>query len=161
MGAASSQTNCSNPEKMFKWWKVILLLYFVTNSNSFDDICGQMFDDPAATAGGTKASIAPWTVSIGYLREKDDLFIHHCTGVIIEASIIVTAAHCTRPPAGKEREDIREVLQIHAGRTNPRLLGVQQRKIKEFFKHPKYDDWNTGYYYDIAILILNEVNPII
>ena len=50
---------------MFKWWKVILLLYFVTNSNSFDDICGQMFDDPAATAGGTKASIAPWTVSIG------------------------------------------------------------------------------------------------
>ena len=59
---------------MFKWWKVILLLYFVTNSNSFDDICGQMFDDPAATAGGTKASIAPWTVSIGRWSHVDSTY---------------------------------------------------------------------------------------
>ena len=52
---------------------------------------------------------------------------------------------------------MREVLKIHIGKTNPRLLGVQQRKIKEYIIHPMYDFENTGYYFDIALLILNEV----
>ena len=51
-------------------WKWILLFFVikvivVTYGDNFDVTCGQMFEDPASTAGGTKASIAPWTVSIG------------------------------------------------------------------------------------------------
>ena len=55
------------------------------------------------------------------------------------------------------REDIRDVLQVHAGKVNPRLLGVQQRRFTKFIRHPNYDKRNTGYYFDVALLILNEV----
>ena len=110
-----------------------ITLIVVTKSDIFDDTCGKVFQDfiSTRTVGGTKASIAPWTVSIGrqslpkckifrvililefhmemwlsfegYLRKTDDKFIHQCTGVIIGASIIVTAAHCSKPPAGREK----------------------------------------------------------
>ena len=56
------------------------------------------------------------------------------------------------------REDIRDVLLVHAGKINPRLLGVQQRNIVKYIRHPQFDYYDTGYYYDIALLILNEVN---
>ena len=55
------------------------------------------------------------------------------------------------------REDIRDVLMVHAGQTNPRELGVQQRKIEDYVNHPQFDYENTGYYFDVALLILNEV----
>ena len=54
-------------------------------------------------------------------------------------------------------EDIRDVLQVHAGKINPRLLGVQQRNIVKYIIHPKFDYYDTGYYFDIALLILNKV----
>ena len=55
------------------------------------------------------------------------------------------------------REDIKDVLIVHAGRTNPRLLGVQQRKIEEYIRHPDFNYRDTGYYFDIALLILDKV----
>ena len=55
------------------------------------------------------------------------------------------------------REDIRDVLLVHAGKINPRLLGVQQRKIARYIRHPQFDYYDTGYYFDIALLILNKV----
>ena len=44
---------------------IFLTVIVVINSDRFADSCGQVLANPGTTAGGTKASIAPWTVSIG------------------------------------------------------------------------------------------------
>lgn len=45
---------------------------------------------------------------------------------------------------------------IHAGSLNPRLLTVKERKIKKIIFHPLYD--NVSQYYDLSLLVLDEVS---
>ena len=47
-------------------------------------------------------------------------------------------------------------IDVHAGKNNPRLMGVTEVKIKQYFKHPKYKD--GVFYYDVAVIVLNQVN---
>ena len=35
------------------------------NGDGFDETCGQQLKNPGTTSGGIRASVAPWTVSIG------------------------------------------------------------------------------------------------
>ena len=35
------------------------------NGDIFDETCGQQLNNPGTTSGGIRASVAPWTVSIG------------------------------------------------------------------------------------------------
>ena len=46
-------------------------------------------------------------------------------------------------------------LDVHVGKNNPRLRRAKEVKIKEHFKHPKYN--GRSFYYDIAAIILDEV----
>ena len=70
------------PEKMLHKSEVILPYIFLTvivviNSDRFADSCGQVLANPGTTAGGTKASIAPWTVSIGSQVICEALLLGH------------------------------------------------------------------------------------
>ena len=51
-------------------WKLISLLHIFlvivgVNGDIFDEKCGQQLKNPGTTSGGTRASVAPWTVSLG------------------------------------------------------------------------------------------------
>ena len=55
---------------MWRWCEVICLLYIFqviigVNCDLFDETCGQQIKNPATTSGGTRASVAPWTISLG------------------------------------------------------------------------------------------------
>ena len=41
------------------------LIFPVIVGDIFDETCGQQFTRPGTTSGGTRASVAPWTVSLG------------------------------------------------------------------------------------------------
>ena len=43
----------------------IFLVIVWVNGEIFDEACGQQLKNPGTTAGGIRASVAPWTVSIG------------------------------------------------------------------------------------------------
>ena len=49
---------------------MICLLYIFqviigVNCDLFDETRGQQIKNPATTSGGTRASVAPWTISLG------------------------------------------------------------------------------------------------
>ena len=49
---------------------MIILLYIYpvivdVNGDLFDETCGQQLKNPGTTSGGTRAFVAPWTVSLG------------------------------------------------------------------------------------------------
>ena len=58
-----------------------------------------------------------------------------------------------------DKNIFREDLIVHAGKTNPRYQNVQQRKIRKFSIHPKFqlNDYKFAYYYDIALVIVEKV----
>ena len=56
---------------------ILLTVIVAINSDRFADTCGQVLANPGTTAGGTKASIAPWTVSIGSQVICEALLLGH------------------------------------------------------------------------------------
>ena len=57
-------------EKMLNCWKIVSWIFFikvvvVNGGNAFDKTCGQHLKNPGTTSGGIRASVAPWTVSLG------------------------------------------------------------------------------------------------
>ena len=51
------------------------LIFPVIVGDIFDETCGQQFTRPGTTSGGTRASVAPWTISLGSLFSR---FIFSC-----------------------------------------------------------------------------------
>lgn len=51
--------------------------------------------DLGASAGGAEASVAdfPWMAALGS-RGKDGRWRHQCSGSLVAASVVLTAAHC-------------------------------------------------------------------
>ena len=44
--------------------------------------------------------------------------------------------------------------EVHAGQFNPRLMGVQERKITNYQVHPDYKD--PAMHFDVAVILLEE-----
>ena len=72
-------------------WKVIFLPYIFlvivgVNGDIFDETCGQQLKNPGTTSGGTRASVAPWTVSLGSQFSRFVLISTYKVSVIVKIS---------------------------------------------------------------------------
>ena len=94
-----------------------------------------------AVVGGTPTpgSAHPWQVSIQSGG-------HMCGGTIVDATTIVTAAHCTEGLSAGE-------LTVRAGVTDHDDSGGQDRAVAQILNHPSYAQTGTS---DIAVIKLAE-----
>ena len=84
----------------------------------------------------------PWQVSIQYAEIKG---FHYCGGAIIDATHILTAAHCV--------SDTTHPFEITAGGDGSRAKLKNLPTVKKVSIHPEYrDDQNRSEGFDIAVL---------
>jgi hypothetical protein len=106
--------------------------------------------------GGSASSItsAPWTV---FIRQTTRTAILQCTGAVVDAFHVITAAHCTFDQSGNVAAP--SAFSIRAGISNfttPAPGDAEQdRGVSSFRVHPGYV-WSTGASSnDVAILALS------
>ena len=92
-----------------------------------------------AIVNGSTAEVTPWQVSL-----QDDEG-HFCGGSIVDASTIVTAAHCLEGVSASD-------MTIRAGVSNATDNTGQDRKVTSLDSHPQYARNEVG---DIAIVKLS------
>ena len=95
---------------------------------------------------------APWLAAVGkYSDQNYGGFLVICSGSILTNRILVTAAHCFPKSKIPPKPDM---VRVGANKIDSRY--TEDRKIKEYKIHPKYDYQNATYYYDVALIILHE-----
>ena len=105
-------------------------------------------DGPLAFSGVDGEIKAPWLAAIGIYREKFG-FSFFCSGSIITRSIIFSAAHCFT-------SEIYQPNQVKIGGTNIESIYIEQRNIREVKKHPDYDGVFQTFYFDVALVKVDD-----
>ena len=107
--------------------------------------------------GGTAIQIqsAPWTVFVVYYPGGDTQY--QCTGSVLDASTILTAAHCLYGPTGTLAQPAQ--VSVEAGVSNyaaPAATDAEQdRAVSSFRIHPGYVFQEGGMPDDLAVLTLS------
>jgi secreted trypsin-like serine protease len=106
----------------------------------------RLLDTSNKVIGGAPApaSAYPWQVSIGLAGMPQSLG-HFCSGSLISASWIVTAAHCLRDVSAPDQ------IQVKVG-SNVLSQGGEPVKVVKSVVHPKWDP--VSYANDLALLQL-------
>lgn len=106
----------------------------------------------AAIVAGSDDSLDPGVVGIGIRRVRCDATLAvHCTGTLVAARIVLTAAHCVSPPAAASN------LEVLFGSDAASLTAVV-RRVAAVQLHPDYHA--DGDLADLALLILNDNAPV-
>ncbi len=112
---------------------------------------------PATTVlGGTAIQIqaAPWTV---FVQQNAGATLYLCTGSIVDASHILTAAHCLFDDSGALTQP--STLSIRAGISNftsPAATDAEQdRTVTSFRVHPGFTYTGSEAPDDVAVLVLS------
>ena len=121
-------------------------------------LVGAMSARPASSGvrvvGGTPIQVqsAPWTVLVYVSAPR----VQECTGSVIDASHVVTAAHCVYDGSGTQVQP--SSVSIYAGVSNflsPIATDQEQaRWVSSFRVHPAYADTNKNVADDVAVLAL-------
>ena len=138
-----------------------LLCVFLTISrllgNDYSN-CGSQNSDTdslfAISGSGEDDIKAPWLAAIGKYKTENnrDGLIVDCSGSILTRRHIVTAAHCFTEIGRVTEKDFPNVVRVGANRIDSRYS--EDKRIKEYKKHPKYEI--PKFYFDVAIIILEE-----
>ena len=131
---------------------VFLLRFIATNCQSIGDInkrqCSRDYSDdgngPFAISGIEDIK-APWLAAIGIGRQNEEFRVI-CSGSIITNKLILTAAHCFAIPQRYQPTHVR------VGANNI----AEERKIVDKKIHPDYDSDSLAFYFDIAIITVDE-----
>ena len=88
---------------------------------------------------------APWLASVGRYIGTDSVENYQviCSGSILTVRVIVTAGHCFK---------LKSLLPSHVRVGSNFLRHSEDRRIKEYKLHPKYE--YPKYYFDVAVIIL-------
>ena len=103
---------------------------------------------PFAFSGADEEIKAPWLAAMGIPR-PNRLFTVICSGSILTRRLILTAAHCFLSEKYKP-------THVRVGANNIESIFAEQRKILDVKKHPDYDSDNKAFYFDIAIITVDE-----
>ena len=125
------------------------LISFVTSDI---EECSRQHSDTGGghfTISGSDEEIrAPWLVAIGISRPNKE-FTLFCSGSLLSKKFILSAAHCFLHPA-------LQPTHVRVGANNIDSVFAEQRDILDVKIHPDYDSVSTAYYFDVAIVTVDE-----
>ena len=131
---------------------ILLIIIPIILTGSEFDKCGTQNTDLASSLSAisdiqTDDMNAPWLASIGKYIGTDSVenYIVKCSGTILTVRVIVTAGHCFQ---------LKSQLPSHVRVGSNFLRYSEDRRIKEYKKHPKYE--YPKYYFDVAVIILEK-----
>ena len=102
-----------------------------------------------AISGVDQEIQAPWIAALGISRPNKE-FTVLCSGSIITTKLILTAAHCF---FASERY---QPTHVRVGANNIESIFAHERKIVDKRIHPDYDSDSLAFYFDIAIITVDE-----
>lgn len=110
-------------------------------------------DDVITIVGGERADIDDFPFMVGLYQLIDGVEMFACTGTIVEADWVLTAAHCVDVPA--------EDLTVYSGVTDQRKrLPEQASPVAEKIVHPAYRLDEEGLFFDHDIALLRLSTPL-
>ena len=119
---------------------------------SFDFVASNIEEcsrDYSNGGGGHEEIKAPWLAAIGISRPEDEFKII-CSGSILTKKFIVTAAVCFASQRYKP-------THVRAGDNNYlESRFAEEREILDVKIHPDYDSVSRTFYFDIAIITVEE-----
>ena len=130
------------------------LLIFLTLNHTTDESnkCGTLnFDSSLFAISDIRRADdinAPWLASVGRYTggtESVENYQVICSGSILTAKVIVTAGHCFQ---------LLTHLPSHVRVGSNFLRYSEDRRIKEYKRHPKYE--YPKFYFDVAVIILED-----
>ena len=139
----------------------VFLLRFIANNCQFveriGDInkkeCSRDYSDDGsvhfAISGVDQEIQAPWLAALGISRPNKE-FTVLCSGSIITTKLILTAAHCFFA------SQIYQPTHVRVGANNIESIFAKERKIVDKKIHPDYDSDSLAFYFDIAIITVDE-----
>ena len=123
----------------------VIYLRFVTSNNIEE--CTR---DYSNGGGSTQKIKAPWLAALGISRPHEE-FTMLCSGSILTKKFIVTAGHCFF------QKDPRYIpTDVRVGDNDVDSRYAKERKILDKKIHPDYDNVSQTYYFDIAIITVDE-----
>jgi trypsin len=125
----------------------LLLAAFVVAASAAAVGAGQAGAQPRIV-GGERASIGDHSYAV-YLTTLDGF--QYCGGTLVDATKVVTAAHCTVDKTASE------VLVVGGREDKESDAGITSKVVGKIWVHPDYDDVRSGA--DVSVLTLEKRLP--
>ena len=105
-------------------------------------------DETSKIMGGVQAALGawPWMATLLYANEPNTYQAQYCSGVLIEKSWVLTAAHCVQSVSARE-------IQVAVGAYDLSSFSGRRIPVKSIQIHPQYS--NTFLSNDIALIELS------